>query len=560
MESRSTLLALAAAACVLSPGRGGTAKAAERMDLPTGAPAATLDLATLTGAERAGGAWRFQETRIVEIDFRAVGADRKPTGPPNRTYDISPHAEGRDFDDSTWEALDPTTLEARRSTGKVCFAWYRFRIVVPDHVGRFDTRGATLVFETVVDDYAEVWVDGKLPRELGQSGGSVVAGFNAPNRLVVGRDVRPGQEIQIALFTLNGPVSAAPENYIWIRRAQLDFYAPQLETSRAGVEPTPVGRIERFDARLAALVAAEARIEPVVDGFVWLEGPLWERERARLLFSDIPNNSVYAWNERGVELVLRPSGYSSAAPFAGREPGSNGLLFDAAGRLLLCQHGDRRLARLRQDGTLENVASHFDGRRLNSPNDAVLAANGDIYFTDPPFGLPGAFAAPDREIAWSGVYRLRQANGVELVAKDLSAPNGVALSPDGKTLMVSNADAARPVWMAYPVLDNGSVGPGRVFADAAAWVEGRRGLPDGMKFDVHGNLFACGPEGVYVFAPDGALLGRLDLGVPTSNCAWGDDGTSLYITADTAIYRVRTTTRGPGFDTAVTATAARGAR
>lgn len=547
MASRSTLLVIAAAAWVSSFGPGGAASATERMNLP--APAATLDLATRAGAERAGGVWRFQEARVVEIDFRSPGPDRKPTGPPNRTYDISPHAEARDFDDSAWETLDPTTLEARRSTGKVCFAWYRFRIVVPERVGRFDTRGATLVFETVVDDYAEVWVDGQLPRELGQAGGTVVAGFNVANRLVVGRDVQPGQEIQIALFTMNGPVSAAPENYIWIRRAQVDFYGAQPE----------VGRIERLDARLDALVAADARIEPVVDGFVWLEGPLWERERARLLFSDIPNNTVYAWSERGVELVLRPSGYSGTAAFTGREPGSNGLLFDAAGRLLLCQHGDRRLARLRQDGTLENVASHFEGRRLNSPNDAVLAANGDIYFTDPPFGLPGTFDDPGREIAWSGVYRRRAAGEVELVTRELRAPNGVALSPDGKTLMVANADAARPVWMAYPVGGDGSVGPGRVFADATSWVTGRRGLPDGMKFDAEGNLFACGPEGVYVFASDGTLLGRFDLGVPTANCAWGDDGSSLYITADTAIYRVRTATRGAGFETAA-ATAARGTR
>jgi gluconolactonase len=550
MQSRSTLLALAAAACVFSPGRGGAATAAERTDLPAGAPAATLDLATHAGAERAGGPWRFREARIVEIDYRAPGPDRKPTGAPNRTYDIAPHAEGRDFDDMDWEALDPTTLDARRSTGKVCFAWYRFRIVVPERVGRFDTRGATLVFETVVDDYAEVWVDGQLPRELGQSGGTVVAGFNVPNRLVVGRDVRPGQEIQIALFTMNGPVSVAPENYIWIRRAQLDFYGPRPE----------VGRIERLDARFEALVDAGARIEPVVDGFVWLEGPLWERERSRLLFSDIPNNAVYVWSERGVELVLRPSGYSGNAPFTGREPGSNGLLFDPEGRLVLCQHGDRRLARLRQDGTLENFVSHFDGRRLNSPNDAVLATNGDIYFTDPPFGLPGSFDDPAREIAWSGVYRRRASGAVELVTKDLRAPNGVALAPDGKTLMVSNADAARPIWMAYPVRGDGSVGPGRMFADASAWVAGRRGLPDGMKFDSRGNLFACGPGGVYIFAPDGALLGRLDLGVPAANCAWGDDGSSLYITADTAIYRVRTRTRGPGFETRASATAARGGR
>lgn len=566
MQSRSIFLAFAVAALVLSPGQGGAARAAESA-VPAGAPDAVLDLATLSGAARAGGPWRYCDARIVEVDFRSPGPDRKPSGPPNRTSDIAPHAEGRDFDDSAWESLDATSLDARRSTGKVCFAWYRFRVVVPERVGQFDPTGATLVFETVVDDYAEIWVDGQLPRQLGQVGGSVVAGFNAPNRLVIGRELRPGQEIQLALFTMNGPVSAAPENFIWIRRARLEFYAqrtggvssgPSLadgdgETSDNGKERVypMAGRIERLDPRFDKLVARDARIERLVDGFVWLEGPLWDRRQERLLFSDIPNNSVYAWSERGVELVLRPSGYSGAQPFTGREPGSNGLLFDAAGQLLLCQHGDRRIARLQADGSLVTLVSHYEGRRLNSPNDAVLAPNGDLYFTDPPFGLPQTFDDPAKEQGCSGVYRWRASGALELLVGDLRAPNGIALTPDGKKLMVSNADTARPVWMVYPLHADGSLGPGEVFADASAWVVGRRGLPDGMKFDRKGNLFACGPEGVYVFAPDGSLLGRFDLGVPTANCAWGDDGSSLFVTADTAIYRLRLKTRGPGFEAEV---------
>ena len=573
MPSRSTFLAFAVAALVLSPGQGGAARAPEAAALPLGAPDAVLDLATPSGAARAGGPWRFCDAQIVEVDFRSPGLDRKPSGPPNRTYDIAPHAEGRDFDDSAWESLDPTTLDARRSTGKVCFAWYRFRVVVPERVGQFDPTGATLVFETVVDDYAEIWVDGQLPRQLGQVGGTVVAGFNAPNRLVIGRDVRPGQEIQLALFTMNGPVSVAPENFIWMRRARLDFYAPTPSAVGPGAASSAAsmavaagdgadgartkrphaaaGRIERLDPRFDKLVGRDARIERLVDGFVWLEGPLWDRQQGRLLFSDIPNNSVYAWSERGVELVLHPSGYSGAQPFTGREPGSNGLLFDGAGQLLLCQHGDRRVARWQEGGTFVDVVSHYEGKRLNSPNDAVLAPNGDLFFTDPPFGLPQAFDDPAKEQGWSGVYRLRASGALELLTGDLRAPNGIALAPDGKKLLVSNADAARPVWMVYPLHADGTLGSGEVFADATPWVAGRRGLPDGMKFDRKGNLFACGPEGIYVFAPDGTLLGRFDLGVPTANCAWGDDGSSLYVTADTAIYRIRLKTRGPGFEAEV---------
>jgi gluconolactonase len=569
MQSRSTLRALAVAALVLSPGRGGPARAAESRSavdvpvastpLPSGAPDAILDLGTRAGARSAGGPWRFCGASLVEVDFRSPGPDRKPSGPPNRTYDIAPHAEGRDFDDTTWEALDPTTLDARRSTGKVCFAWYRFRIVVPDRVGQFDPTGATIVFETVVDDYAEVWVDGTLPRELGQVGGTVVAGFNAPNRLVVGRDVKPGQVIQLALFTMNGPVSVAPENFIWMRRARLDFYADRSPDAAVTVPPS-VGRIERLDPRFDKLVARDAHIERVVDGFTWVEGPVWDRERQRLLFSDIPNNAVYSWSDRGVELVLRPSGYTGGAAFTGREPGSNGLLFDAAGKLLLCQHGDRRVARLEDNGSFTTVLGMYAGKRLNSPNDVVLAANGDLYCTDPPFGLPRAFDDPAKEQPGSGVYRLRASGEVELLTDALRAPNGIALSPDGKTLVISNADAVHPVWLAYPRRPDGTLGLGRVFADATPFVAGRRGLPDGMKFDRKGNLFAAGPEGIYVFASDGTLLGRFDLGVPTSNCAWGEDGASLFITADTAIYRVRLRTRGPETDTVLLSGRDRGMR
>ena len=176
---------------------------ARAAEAPTGRADATLDLATLEGASMSGGAWRYHDTSISEEEFRSVGPDLKPSGPPNRTYDYAPHAGVAGFDDSGWEVLDPATLGVRRSTGKLCFAWYRIRVTVPQSIAEFDPTGSTLVFETVVDDYAEVWVDGKLSRELGQSGGSVVGGWNAPNRLVIGRDVKPSQEIQLAIFAIN---------------------------------------------------------------------------------------------------------------------------------------------------------------------------------------------------------------------------------------------------------------------------------------------------------------------------------------------------------------------
>lgn len=195
-------------------------------DVPTDKLSATIDLATPAGVKLVKGQWRHSDTKIVEIDYQKPAADGKGPATPVKTYDIVPHAEGKDFDDSKWEAIGADTLGQRRSTGRVCFNWYRMRLTVPEKVGDFDPTGSTAVFEVVVDDYAEVWVDGKMPRQVGQTSGPVVSGFNAPNRLVIGRAVKPGQQIQLAVFGINGPISASPNNFIFIRSARLDFYRP----------------------------------------------------------------------------------------------------------------------------------------------------------------------------------------------------------------------------------------------------------------------------------------------------------------------------------------------
>ncbi len=313
---------------------------------------------------------------------------------------------------------------------------------------------------------------------------------------------------------------------------------------------TPAGspRIVRLDARVDRLVARDAVMEKIADGFTWVEGPAWDRAGGYLLFSDIPNNVVFKWREgAGVSLFLKPSGYTGAAPFPGREPGSNGLTFDPAGRLVLAEHGDRRIARLEPDGRKTTLVDRYDGKRLNSPNDLVFARTGDLYFTDPPFGLPQAFDDPGKELPWSGVYRLSGRGDLTLLTRDLRAPNGIALSPDEKTLYVSNADRGRAVWMAYDIRDDGTLTKGRVFFDATAQARTMKGAPDGMKVDREGHVFAAGPGGVYILAPDGTHLGSLETGGIVSNVAWGDDGSVLYLTADTAIYRIRLTTRGAAF-------------
>jgi len=306
-----------------------------------------------------------------------------------------------------------------------------------------------------------------------------------------------------------------------------------------------VGRIERLDPRFDSLIPPGAVLERVAEGIVWSEGPVWDPNDGSLLFSDVPRNGVFRWKEgRGVTEVLKGSGYTGAALFPGREPGSNGLVFDREGRLVRCQHGNRRIVRRELDGRETLLADRYDGKRLNSPNDLVFGPNGDLYFTDPPFGLPRTFADSAKELPFQGVYRLTPGGVLTAVIKDLKAPNGIGFSPDGKTLYVSNSDRERPTWMAYPVLADGTLGPGLQFAEASAWVKDGEGVADGLKLDEHGNIFAAGPGGIHVFAPDGTRLGRIETGVPTGNLNWGEDGSVLYIAANHWILRLATRTRG----------------
>ena len=265
-----------------------------------------------------------------------------------------------------------------------------------------------------------------------------------------------------------------------------------------------------------------------------------------LLFSDIPKNTIWKFKDgEGLTQFLKPSGYTGKDPFKGREPGSNGLTLDSSGRFVMCQHGDRCIARQGKDGKITVLADRFEGKRFNSPNDLCFKSNGDLYFTDPPYGLPGQMKDAAKELDFQGVYRLTPSGDITLLTKELSRPNGIAFSPDEKTLYVANSDSANAVWMAFPVQANGTIGPGRVFFDATAWMKsGKKGLPDGMKVDRDGNLFATGPGGVCVFAPDGTHLGTIDTGEPTANCAWGDDGSVLYMTANKYLCRIKTATKG----------------
>lgn len=294
----------------------------------------------------------------------------------------------------------------------------------------------------------------------------------------------------------------------------------------------------RLDPRFDEIVPRTAKLEKLVDGFSWVEGPVWSRSGNFLLFSDIPNNRIVQLRA-GHDPVdfLKPSGYTGKEPFSGREPGSNGLTFDPKGRLVLAEHGDRRVSRLEADGSKTTLVDRYQGKRLNSPNDVVFRSNGDLYFTDPPFGLPTGLEDPEKELDFQGVYRLSTDGTLTLLTRDLAAPNGIAFSPDEKNLYVS--DSLRRVWMVYDVKDDGSIANGRVLFDASRLDREAPGVPDGMKVDRTGNLFAAAPGGLYVISPDGALLGKIDLGAATGNCAFGEDGSTLFITSSTAVYRLR---------------------
>jgi gluconolactonase len=309
-----------------------------------------------------------------------------------------------------------------------------------------------------------------------------------------------------------------------------------------------IGRVERKDPRLDALIPKEAVIEVLAAGFKWTEGPVWDKKNNALLFTDIPNNRVMIWSEQeGVKTFLEPSGYTGKERFAGNEPGANGLAFDRDGYLILCQHGDRRIARYK-DGKFETIVERYMGKRFNSPNDLVFAKNGDLYFTDPPYGLPKGVNDPAKELDFQGVFRLSARGELTLLTKEMSRPNGIGLSPDEKMLYVANSDPARAIWMAFPIREDGTLGPGKVIHDATEEVQaGKPGLPDGLKVDEKGNIFATGPDGVFVFAPDFTYLGKIVIGDRNANCAFGNDGSVLYICANDKIVRIKTTTKGLGF-------------
>ncbi|HLF68664.1 MAG TPA: SMP-30/gluconolactonase/LRE family protein [Gaiellaceae bacterium] len=507
-------------------------------ELLSGRPDAIVDLQTDEGSALVGATWRYADAEVREIEFVELGSPEDPLGPgtvPNRTYDVLPHAEAVDFDDSAWRVLTPEETMLRLGNGRVSFNWYRFEVTIPERVGELDSTGATVVFETVIDDYAEVWVNGELPLALGDTGGRVVGGFNAPNRVLLTRDARPGDRFQIAVFGINGPISASPHNYIWMRTATLDLYAPER------AEPVEEASFE-LEGTGGRIVPADARLERVAGGFEFTEGPVWTRDGA-LLFSSPNTNAIYRWAPAGTVTVFRPkSGYTGLDIGRYHQPGSNGLTFSPEGLLTICQHGNRRVIRVNPHGDVTVLADAYQGRRLSSPNDLVYRSDGTLFFTDPPFGLPEVFDDPAKELPFSGVFSVRDGE-VRLVTDELAGPNGIAFSPDERFLYVGNWDPDRKVVMRYELDEAGDVVDGAVLFDMTD-APGEDAI-DGIKVDVEGNLYVCGPGGIWFLSPEGEHLGTLRLPESPHNLAWGDaDARTLYVTAETSVYRLRLTVPG----------------
>ena len=302
------------------------------------------------------------------------------------------------------------------------------------------------------------------------------------------------------------------------------------------------------DPEIHEIITKDVEIEILAEGFEWTEGPLWLEKENKLIFSDIPNNSIFEWTEKeGIKLYLKPAGYTGEKKRGG-ETGSNGLLLSPEGGLILCQHGDRRMAKMKSDiaypkADFETLSDNYKDKKLNSPNDAIFSKSGELFFTDPPYGLEFRMKDTSKELDFQGVYKIDKNGNTILLTDELSRPNGIAFSPDESKLYVANSDPEKAIWMIYDVSENGFLENGEIFFNATDKTKTLKGLPDGMKVHPNGWIFATGPGGVLIFTPEGKHLGTLFLDEATSNCAFNDDYSVLFITADDYLLSIKLKTR-----------------
>lgn len=524
--------------------------AQETRQLAVDKPQAVADLKTTDGAALVNAKWFVQSAHIRDMDFNLPGPQKGggdalslyPTGIRVKTNIVHPQIDDADFNNGFLE-IKPTELENRQGNGLLSFVWYKVDLVIPAVIGTLKTTGTTAVFEVVVDDYSELWVNGKQMQGFGQTGNGVIAGYNSRNRVLLTDNAKAGDTFSIAILGINGSMGKVPENYIWIRNAVVDFYKDGLPSNPSWKD---IGKIFRIDPKLNTIIAPGTTIEKVADGFSFTEGPVWHPD-GYLLFSDPNTNTIYRYHpkDHNVTVYMSHSGYTGADIGEYSQPGSNGLAIDKEGRLIVAQHGNRRIIRHEKKGPVTILADKIDGRRFNSPNDVLLKSDGSVYFTDPPYGLPGFYTDKRKETEWQGIYMIRNGK-VQLVSTDLGGPNGLAFSPDEKYFYATNWDIrnihdTKTIWR-YEVQPDGTLRNGKIFFDFN-FTEDEEAL-DGLKIDKEGNLFVSAPGGLWILSAEGKLLGKIVTPERPANMAWGDDGKTLYLAAHTSIYKLRVNTGG----------------
>ncbi len=522
----------------------------EFRELAVGKSFAVVDLKTAAGIEAVGAQWKCKEAGILEEPFKAPGPSESdtlnlyPTGKAITTHAILPKAGALEFDDSAWDIIPAGSLDERKGSGLLSFVWYRIAVTLPEKLGDNTVEGSTVYFEIVMDDYAEVFVNGKLDKTFGERGGQAIAGYNSRNRVLLTDNARAGEKFQLAVLGINGPIADLPDNYIWVRSATLDFY----HEKPINPEWENVGKISRAHPDLDQVLSPDAQVSRVADGFSFIEGPVWHPD-GYLLFSDPNENVIYKYEplSGNVSIFMTKSGYAGVDIGNYAQPGSNGLAIDAEGRLIACQHGNRRVVRFEKKGPVTVLSAKFGDKRLNSPNDLVLRSDGTVYFTDPPYGLPELYDDPNKETPHQGVYAV--VNGkTKLLASDLGGPNGISFSPDERYLYVSNWDIrdihnTKVIWR-YEVQKDGSLKNGEEFFNMNE-TEGDEAL-DGLKVDSRGNIFASAPGGIWIISPQGKLLGKITAPERPANMAWGgQDGKTLYMAAHTGLYKIELKTGRP---------------
>ncbi|MBO0932324.1 SMP-30/gluconolactonase/LRE family protein [Fibrella aquatilis] len=522
--------------------------AQEIRELAWGNPVAVVDLRTAAGCGLVGAQWTTCNAQITPAPLRAPGpspTDPLPIYPTGRligTFALEPRYGTPAFERASWQAVAAADLETRRGAGLLSHVWYRLRVTLPTTLGTVGMAGARVLFEVVADDYSEVWVNGQLRKSFGARANGVIGGYNARQRVWLTDYAKPGDTFDLAILVTNGPLADLPDNYVWIRSATLDVYAkPPVPDAWANL-----GQVIQVQNELTSVVEPTARLQKVADGFQFIEGPVWHPD-GYLLFSDPNANVIYRYDPTmgNVSVYMTKTGYTGIDIGTYHQPGSNGLAIDLSGHLLVCQHGNRRIIRDEIKGPMTVLSNNYAGKKLNSPNDLVVKSNGAIYFTDPPYGLPNAYADPRKETPYAGVYRIYN-DHTDLLTTDPGGPNGIAFSPDENYLYVSNWDIrdihnTKTLWR-YAVKPDGTLTDGKVFFDMNQTDDDE--ALDGIKVDVKGYLFVSGPGGVWVISPEGMYLGKIIGPERPANMAWGDDGKTLYLTAHTGLYKIRTINGG----------------